>query len=159
MEPDVPSELDTTHNRSGKRGIEDSTELDHALVSKLWGIFSTEGELVATVLEVLAIGIVQGSNLTLDVAILLHRIADVVVLIREEGSTGHPRGKPTSKISCRKCSPGIQGHFGLKAYDLVAGVEEAEGSELSLITEIRIPRDIQAGRGGDSHGAEHLVRG
>jgi len=124
MEANIPSELDRTyHSRSRKGSAKYSTELDNSLVLSRDRLISREGELVATVLQVLGVSIVKRGNLTLDVNVFLHRIGHVVVLSREDSRIRDPGSKPTSKISCRKCLPGIQGHFGFHTDNLVPGIQ------------------------------------
>ena len=133
MEANIPSELDRTyHNRSSRSSTEYTTELEDGLVNTVNRVSSREGELVATVLQVLGVSIVKRGDLTLGIAVFLHRIGHVVVLSREDSRIRDPGSKPTSKISCRKCLTGIQGHFGFHTDNLVPGIQKLEGLEFGL---------------------------
>ena len=104
MEPDIPSELDIADSCTDGRGIgQYTTELKSTLVLKVIGTVSGDGMSKSRILAVLREGIVQGSNLTLCVAVFLHRIGHVVILCGKECDSGHARGESTGYVGSREC--------------------------------------------------------
>ncbi len=86
MEADIPSELDIADSGthwwvSGSLG----SELKRTLILQVIGTVRRDGVSQARILAVLREGIVQGSNLTLCVAVFLLWIGHVVLLSRKEG--------------------------------------------------------------------------
>lgn len=158
MEANIPSKLDIADDSSSQGLVEYTAKLKYTLVTESRSISGSISEPVATVLEVLGVGVVKGSNLTLGVAVLLHRISHVVFLSREEGHSRHSWGEASCQVSCRKLVSGIQGHFGLKAYDLIPGVQLGESSPFRLIDQVSVSnsRDTRSTR--SAHSREDLVR-
>ena len=105
--------------------------------------------------QVLAIGIVERGDLSLDVTVLLQRIGILVLGWWEHRDLGHPGGEPASEVGSNPGVPGIQRHLGLQAHKLVASVEDLEGLELSDVTQVRVPGGVCNSLTG-SHGTEHL---
>ena len=132
VEPDVPSELDTTHYRVGSRIGDKSPELDDPLIGVLVGIRCRNGEGIPRIFQVLAVGIVDGRFLSLDIAVSLHRVGEIVIQWWIKSRIGQPRGKASSQV-CR-----LPGRSSRKRYlcfhssDFVPGVQRLEGLELRV---------------------------
>ena len=81
VEADVPSELDRpVVSVSRQSSTEDSSELDKTLVRQGECFSCTESKGSTRILQVLGVGIVQGSNLTLGSAVFLQRIGKIGIL-------------------------------------------------------------------------------
>jgi len=73
MEANIPSKLGVADHGSAC-GVGSSTELDDPLVCVCGGLCRGKRELVATILEVLGVGVVERALLSLSVAIHLQWI-------------------------------------------------------------------------------------
>lgn len=103
MEPDIPSELDISHYRVGSRSSsEDASELHDTLIGQWYGLSGGECKLIPGILQVFGVCIVQGTNLTLGIAVPLLRVSHVVCLSREQSDGGHAGREPSSDIGSRE---------------------------------------------------------
>lgn len=93
MEANIPSKLDIAAGLLSGSAGDEASKLDDALIGILYRFSSGKRELIATVLKILAIGIIQRGNLSLGGTVLLQRKSHIVVLRREQGRVGNPGGK------------------------------------------------------------------
>ena len=106
------------------------------------------------ILAVLGVGIVQGSNLTLNIAVFLHWVRDVVLCRWKDCDRWHARGEATGQISSREGLSGIKSHLSLHADYFIASIEIPEGEPFRLKCQVSI---AGANNGScDSHSAEHI---
>jgi len=104
MESDIPSELDIADSGTHCWGIRKlGPELQGTLVLQIVGACGGDGMSQARILAVLRECIVQGSNLTLCVAVFLLGIGHVVLFTRKECSSWHARGESTCYVGGREC--------------------------------------------------------
>jgi len=104
MEPDIPSELDIADSCTDGRGIRKlASKLQGTLVLKVIGAGGGNGMSQSRILAVLRECIVQGSNLTLCVAVFLLWIGHVVLFRWKDCSSWHARGESTCDVGGREC--------------------------------------------------------
>jgi len=104
MEPDIPSELDITDSGTHWWAVRKlSTELQGTLVLRVIGACGGDSVSKARILAVLREGIVQGSNLTLCIAVFLLGIGHVVLFTRKKSRVWHARGESTCYVGGREC--------------------------------------------------------
>ena len=95
-------------------------------------------EPVTRILQVLRVCIVERSNFTLNVTVLLHGIGVIVILRRKQCDGGHAGREPTSEISRRELISGIESDLCFHPDDLIASVQDLKGLELRLLSDIRV---------------------
>jgi len=93
MEANIPSKLDIAAGLLSGSARDEASKLDDALIGLIYRFSSGKSELVATVLKILAIGIIERGNLSLGGTVLLQRKGHIVVLRREQRRVGNPGGK------------------------------------------------------------------
>lgn len=106
---------------------EHTSELQDSLILQLEDGISSDGMALSRILQVLAVCIVQGSNLTLCVAILLHRVGHVVLLRWEDCRGGHAGREPSADIGSTKDVPGVESNLGLHSHYFVTGIQVSKG--------------------------------
>jgi len=123
MEADVPSHLDIPDcgTRISSRS-QQPPELNNPLVISVHSFQGGVAKLIPRILQVFRVGIVQGSNLTLCVAVFLQGIRVVVLLGGVQRHCRHIRGKASGYVGSRECSPRVKRHLSLHPNDLVPGV-------------------------------------
>jgi len=155
MEANIPSELDIAGDLFSGSAGDEAPELDDTLISSLYRFSSGKRELIATVLKILAIGIIERGNLSLGGTVPLQGKGHIVVLRREQRRVGNPGGKASGQISDRPLEPGVQCYLSFHTHDFIAGIQIREGLILSLATQIGVTSLITDGL-VHSHRREHI---
>jgi len=155
VKPNVPSKLDWPNWRLSW-DYPDAFDLNDPLILCGIGLSWSSSERSPTVLEIFGEGVVQGSNLTLHIAVHLSRISESLLLSREESRIWERWWEPTHDICFWEGIPWVKSDLSFHTRHFVSGVKLLEVLKLGLWAQVRIP--WTSSRSIHSHRTKDVVR-